>query len=100
MRASPRVAVPVSSMSEMMLKAEPGIRAVDVFDEMCRRHPEMRPGVRARWSGASGLVGHERYRSGRHIRERLVGSIRRECLDHVVVWCFGQQHLCQPPVLQ
>jgi transposase InsO family protein len=24
--------------------------------------------------------------------ERLIGSIRRECVDHVVV--FGQQHLC------
>jgi hypothetical protein len=29
-----------------MLKAAPGIRAVAVFDEICRRHPEMRPSVR------------------------------------------------------
>ena len=25
--------------------------------------------------------------------ERLIGSIRRECLDHVVV--FGEAHLCR-----
>jgi hypothetical protein len=29
-----------------MLTAAPGIRAVAVFDEICRRHPEMKPGVR------------------------------------------------------
>ena len=29
-----------------MLKAAPGIRAVAIFEEMCRRHPEIGPGVR------------------------------------------------------
>src|SRR5580765_5800999 len=29
-----------------MLTAAPGIRAFGIFEEMCRRHPEMGPGVR------------------------------------------------------
>ncbi len=29
-----------------MLKAAPGLRAVGVFEEICRRHPELAPGVR------------------------------------------------------
>ena len=29
-----------------MLEAAPGIRAVTIFEEICRRHPELRPGVR------------------------------------------------------
>src|SRR5712671_5432790 len=29
-----------------MLTAAPGIRAVAIFEEMCRRHPEIGPGVR------------------------------------------------------
>jgi hypothetical protein len=29
-----------------MLAAAPGIRAFGIFEEMCRRHPEMGPGVR------------------------------------------------------
>jgi transposase InsO family protein len=27
--------------------------------------------------------------------ERLIGSIRRECLDHIIV--FGEAHLCRIP---
>src|SRR3974390_3612963 len=44
-----------------MLKAAPGIRAVAIFEEICRRHPELAPGVRrtlerrvARWRGLNG----------------------------------------------
>jgi len=33
-----------------MLEAAPGIRAVAIFEEICRRHPELRPGVRLRMS--------------------------------------------------
>ena len=29
-----------------MLEAEPGVRAVAIFEEMCRRHPEIISGVR------------------------------------------------------
>src|SRR5207342_2442648 len=44
-----------------MLEAAPGIRAVAIFEEICRRHPEMAPGVRrtmerriARWRALNG----------------------------------------------
>src|SRR5207253_4440157 len=41
------------------------------------------------------VSGINRFRRGRHWQneyaERLIGSIRRDCLDHVVV--FGEQHL-------
>ena len=34
-----------------MLEAAPSIRAVAIFEEICRRHPEMGPGVRTENSG-------------------------------------------------
>jgi len=44
-----------------MLKVSPGIRAVAIFEEICRRHPELAPGVRrtlerriARWRALNG----------------------------------------------
>ena len=44
-----------------MLEAAPGIRAVAIFEEICRRHPELGPGVRrtlerriARWRALNG----------------------------------------------
>jgi hypothetical protein len=44
-----------------MLEAAPGIRAVAIFEEICRRHPEMAAGVRrtmerriARWRALNG----------------------------------------------
>ena len=41
------------------------------------------------------VSGINRFRRGRHWQneyaERLIGSIRRDCLDHVVV--FGERHL-------
>ena len=44
-----------------MLEAAPGIRAVAIFEELCRRHPEMATGVRrtlerriARWRALNG----------------------------------------------
>jgi hypothetical protein len=44
-----------------MLEAAPGIRAVAIFEELCRRHPEMATGVRrtlerriAKWRALNG----------------------------------------------
>jgi hypothetical protein len=35
-----------------MLAAAPGIRAIAIFEEVCRRHPELDRGVRRTWSAA------------------------------------------------
>jgi hypothetical protein len=44
-----------------MLQAVPGVRAVAIFEELCRRHPEIAMGVRrtverriARWRALNG----------------------------------------------
>src|SRR5262249_19013378 len=44
-----------------MLEAAPGVRAVAIFEEICRRHPEIAPGVRrtlerriAQWRALNG----------------------------------------------
>jgi hypothetical protein len=42
-----------------------------------------------RWASEIGRL--HRNRHGRTDAERLIGSIRRDCLDHVVV--FGERHL-------
>jgi hypothetical protein len=36
-----------------MLEAAPGVRAVAIFEEICRRHPDLAIGVRRTWSAAS-----------------------------------------------
>ncbi len=36
-----------------MLEAEPGIRAVAIFEEICRRHPAIARGCAGPWSLAS-----------------------------------------------
>ena len=48
-------------------------------------------GVFTRWGFVTGKPHRDRH--GRMDTERLIGSIRRECLDHVVV--FGERHLRQ-----
>jgi hypothetical protein len=47
-----------------ILQAAPGVRAVAIFEELCRRHPEVATGVRrtlerriARWRALNGLTG-------------------------------------------
>jgi hypothetical protein len=44
------------------------------------------PGAYAPW-----VFAIDQLRRGRHGTERLIGSIRRECVDHIVV--FGERHL-------
>ena len=49
------------------------------------------PAVFERWAYGIGRSHHDHL--GRtDVRRVLIGSIRRDCLDHVVV--FGEQHLC------
>jgi hypothetical protein len=40
-----------------MLEAAPGVRAVAIFEEMCRRHPEITTGCVGPWSAASATGG-------------------------------------------
>ena len=41
-----------------MLRAAPGLRAVAIFEEMQRRHPELPENVRRRWSGGFASGAH------------------------------------------
>jgi hypothetical protein len=49
-----------------------------------------RPGNFVPWAFVIGQLRRARHGQNGHT-ERLIGSIRRECLDHVVV--FGERHL-------
>jgi hypothetical protein len=40
-----------------MLKAAPGLRPIAVFEELCRRHPDLGAGTRRPSSAASGFGG-------------------------------------------
>src|ERR1700726_1044587 len=74
-----------------MLEAAPGIRAVAIFEEICRRHPELAAGVRrtlerrvARWRALNGPSREVMFR-----QEHPAGRMGLSDFTDVDVSCLG-----------